>query len=135
MKSIDPYQDGGKLRESTRPLLRWHGGKWLLAPWIISHFPPHRVYCEPYGGAASVLIRKPRAYADHGRLLDFLHTLKGFVVVSGYSHPAYEDALKGWARVEREALADGARARVEVLWINPRAAKSVRRNLFGEIAA
>lgn len=258
-----------------RPVLRWHGGKWLLAPWIISHFPEHRIYVEPFGGAGSVLMRKVRSYAEvwndlddavatlfrvlrsddaaelvrrirltpfartefdttsqplpddpieksrhlilrsfmgfgsngHGRstgfransnrsgttpaqdwanypealqavierlqgvviehrdaaqvmqqhdtaetlhyvdppyvwatrgderpdyvheldndqhadLLAFLRTLKGMVVLSGYPHPLYDEMLSDWRRVEREALADGARKRTEVLWINPKA--------------
>ena len=48
----------------TRPLLRYHGGKWRIAPWIISQFPPHRFYIEPYSGAASVLMRKPRTHVE-----------------------------------------------------------------------
>ena len=254
----------------TRPILRWHGGKWMLAPWIISHFPAHRVYVEPFGGAASVLLRKKPSYAevyndlddevvnlfsvlrsdqaddlaellrltpfastefftaydaaedplerarrtvvrafmgfgsnavhrksgfrsnsnrsgttpardwvnypdalsatierlrgvvilhrdakevmaahdgpdtlhyvdppyvadtrdggtdyaheltdqDHEELLGFLRTLKGKVILSGYPHGTYDQALAGWRRIERKALADGARERTEVLWMN-----------------
>lgn len=255
-----------------RPALRWHGGKWNLAKWIISHFPPHRVYVEPFGGGGSVLLRKPRSYAEvyndldseavnlfrvlrsgragelvekvrltpfardelaeayepaddpveqarrlcirsfmgfgsnghnlklrtgfransnrsgtspahdwanypdalqlvvdrltgvvienrdaievmrahdgpetlhyvdppylpetrktghnyvheltpekHAELLDALKSLEGFVVLSGYPAPLYDQALSGWVRVEREAYADGARPRREVLWMS-----------------
>lgn len=65
-----------------RPVLRWHGGKWLLAPWIIANLPPHRVYVEPFGGAASVLVRKQRAYAEiyndlDGDVVNLFRVLRG----------------------------------------------------------
>jgi DNA adenine methylase len=252
-----------------RPIMRWHGGKWRLAPWIISHFQAHRVYVEPFGGAGSVLLRKSRSYAevyndldgeavnlfrvvrdrgdelrelleltpfartefiesyepssdpleqarrtcarsfmgfgsnshnrktgfrsnsnrngttpahdwanypaaldaiierlrgvviecrdakeviaahdshetliyvdppyvagtrdkgsdykfemsdsDHIDLAMFLSDAKGMVIVSGYESKIYDDIYRGWKKVTRAALADGARKRVEVLWIN-----------------
>ena len=47
-----------------RGLLRYFGGKWVLSPWIIGHFPAHRCYTDAFGGGGSVLMRKPRAQEE-----------------------------------------------------------------------
>lgn len=46
------------------PAIRYHGGKFRLAPWIIEQMPDHVCYVEPFGGAAGVLLQKPRSYSE-----------------------------------------------------------------------
>ena len=52
------------MRKKQRSLVRYHGGKWKLAAWIIEQMPDHKVYTETFGGGGSVLLRKPRSYAE-----------------------------------------------------------------------
>lgn len=44
-----------------RSPLIWIGGKSKLAPIIISRLPEHKTYVEVFGGAAHVIVQKPRS--------------------------------------------------------------------------
>jgi len=46
-----------KYRKLILPL-KWHGGKFYLADWIINLMPRHLHYVEPFGGGLAVLLAK-----------------------------------------------------------------------------
>ena len=45
-------------------LLKYPGGKWRIADWIISHFPAHKVYLEPFFGGGGVFFNKRPSYIE-----------------------------------------------------------------------
>jgi DNA adenine methylase len=61
---------------------------------------------------------------DHVALASTLHGLSGKVILSGYHCGLYDEIYSDWTRVDHVALADGARPRIESLYLN--AAAGVR---------
>lgn len=42
-------------------IMKYPGSKWSIANWIISFFPEHHSYLEPFLGSGAVLFNKPRS--------------------------------------------------------------------------
>ncbi len=90
----------------TAPALRYHGGKFRLAPWVMRFFPAHQTYVEPYGGAPGVLIQKPPSYAEvyndlDGDIVNFFRCLRDpalrerlidALVLTPYSREEFDEA-------------------------------------------
>jgi DNA adenine methylase len=59
---IPPQGDGGRDHGPDFPPrsapFSYFGSKFMIADWIISHFPAHSIYIEPFGGSACVMIKK-----------------------------------------------------------------------------
>lgn len=64
-----------------RPALKYFGGKFRMARWVIDKLPTHELYVEPFGGAMSILLRKKPAplevYNDlDGDVVNFFKILR-----------------------------------------------------------
>lgn len=67
---------------------------------------------------------------DHEELLTALLRHRGPVVLSGYAHPLYDNALSGWQRKTMPALAEHGKRAEEVLWLNPKASGARQFSMF-----
>lgn len=91
----------------SAPVIRYHGAKFRLAPWVLQHFPPHTCYVESFGGAAGVLMQKPRSYAE------VYNDLDGDIV---NLFRVLQDPATRMELVERLVLTPYSRAEFELSW-------------------
>jgi len=111
----------------SRPVLRYHGGKFRLAPKLIHLFPPHRVYTEAFGGGGSVLMQKPRCYSEIYNDLDG-EVVNVFRVLQNRKQATRLEALlrvTPYARAEFELSYKRTRSEVE------RARRTIIRSFMG----
>lgn len=100
----------------------------MLAPWILTFFPPHETYVEPFGGAASLLMRKERAKAEiyndlNAEVVNFFRVLRDPVRAAEFRRQL---ELTPYARDEYDAaFGKGKRGSVE------RARRLIARSIMG----
>lgn len=54
----------------VKAVIKYPGSKWSLADWIISFFPEHHSYLEPFFGSGAVFFNKPRSNIETVNDLD-----------------------------------------------------------------
>ncbi len=66
-----------------KSVLKYPGSKWRISNWIISHFPNHRVYCEPFFGSGAVFFNKEPCYIEtindiDGEIVNLFKVMRDF---------------------------------------------------------
>ncbi len=83
------------------------------------------LYCDPpylatarSGGRRPIYRHEIQTEADHVELLELLAPLPAMVMISGYRSSLYDSRLRGWNRIEFQAMTRGGRMATEVVWFN-----------------
>lgn len=123
---IQPAQNSQKTLQINmrikHPVLKYYGSKFRLAEWIISFFPKHIHYVEPFGGAANVLLIKEPSKMETYNDLNF-QIFNFFRILREKPNELLQQIkLTPWARSEYEYCLD------EVEIVNP--IESARRLFF-----
>lgn len=86
-------------------ILKYPGSKWSLAKWIISLFPEHHSYLEPFFGSGAILFNKPRSNIEtvndlDGSVVNLFEWIKHDperlaheIYYTPYARQVYEDAF------------------------------------------
>jgi DNA adenine methylase len=97
-------------------------GRYSTPDTLIYADPPYPYQARSDRARGRKMYRHELTNADHLALLDALDAHPGPVVLSGYHCPLYDNRLPHWHTVERRAQAEKANVRIEVLWLNDKAA-------------
>ena len=89
-------------------------------PDVLHYVDPPYVHGTRFTRKAATTYRHEMTDDQHRDLARALAGLRGMVVVSGYRCELYDELFAGWQRIDAAAHADGARDRVESLWLSPR---------------
>ena len=57
LRNASALQSDRQLINVDRPPIRYYGGKWRIASWVIETFPPHTCYVEAFAGGYSVMLQ------------------------------------------------------------------------------
>ena len=87
-------------------ILRRLGNKKKIAKEIQNHFPPHKIYIEPFFGAGGMFFNKPKAKynivndldSDVFNLFQVVMNQKEELEKAFYMMPIHSDLLKYWKK-------------------------------------
>lgn len=77
---VDSAGHSRGFKHPRNPPVRYVGGKWRIANWLMDYFPEHQSYIEPFGGGAAVLLQKPPSQLEvlndlNHDVVNFFHLL------------------------------------------------------------